>query len=437
VTDGPVDPTAATPDGGDNPTEPPAPPPRPPALGTAEPGPEDETPAASAVEPGETESPAAGGPPGAAPEEAPAAADSAGEKPEDETPAAAAVVAGETESPTASAEPEAAGPGESETPPAQPGAAQVPEAEFEPETPGGDPESPDEAEVIAEAEELTEEAAGEKPAVAMTPLPTPAAGSGGSEPPKKPGITIGALTKPKGGPLAVVTRVGMLVVAIILVIALVYAGIAAINGLRGKNHVNATNSPTPTPTASPGGETYYSYSDAQHQYSFERPSDWTVRVLAGVTDTADTLAIGPPSPYPVSDLVAIQIQPLQTPVSPSDLIPFKNAIEANYIGSDATLVSQAPTVVPGGMVGYTFEWSAPAANPIALHAAYFLLDTDRLIIIQLQVEPASDTTSFLALSPIFSHIASTFLSSHVPTSTPAAPTATATAGATPTSSASP
>lgn len=297
--------------------------------------------------------------------------------------------------------------------------------------------------VVAEAEEITEEAAGEKPASPLArpapraptsaPAPAPApGGNGGGEPGRKPGISLGGLAKPaKGTPLAVVTRVGILVVALILVAALIFGGIAVVNhlGSTGPRQIGTT----PTPAAS-GSVSYINYDNALQQYTIDRPTTWTDRLLSGVTDTTDSIiAVGPPAPYPLQDLVVIQVIPLTRVMTGQDLNTFKTFIVSQVIGPTADIVSQNLAGIVNGMEGWTFTWSsADTANETTtLHNGYFLMDGDHMIAIILEVEPDSDTTSFLALNPIFLHMAQSIQSFYSP------PSPTAGAGVTPTSTATP
>ncbi|HLI56437.1 MAG TPA: hypothetical protein VKY26_05315, partial [Actinomycetota bacterium] len=84
--------------------------------------------------------------------------------------------------------------------------------------------------------------------------------------------------------------------------------------------------------------------------------------------------------------------------------------------------------------GWQYVWTSPSVSPTVLSGAYFLLDGDRMIVVQLQIQPPSDTNSFYALTPIWNHIGQS-LTSFYPIPSASAPTSTGIAA--PTSTASP
>ncbi|MGH2717317.1 MAG: hypothetical protein ACRDJU_01905, partial [Actinomycetota bacterium] len=111
----------------------------------------------------------------------------------------------------------------------------------------------------------------------------------------------------------------------------------------------------------------------------------------------------------------------------------------HYITSDANIIGQG-LIASRNLPGWNFLWTAPGVSPTVTSDAYFLMDGDHMVVVELQIQPPGDTQSFSALEPIWNHIASSF-SSYYPIPSPAAPTSTAssapTSTATPTSTASP
>ena len=204
-------------------------------------------------------------------------------------------------------------------------------------------------------------------------------------------------------------RIGVLVVGLLLLGTLFVAGSTLI---RRRN-------PAPTPSASPtSGQAYFTHSDPKYEYSIKRPEGWNTRNL-DKSDPTIALVVGPDPPYPVDDAIAVEFHSLGAYYGPADLVPFKDAI-LKQLGGNVNIVTQSPSPVISGLVGYYFVWTFPAANPTGLHAAYYLLDGDRYDTILLQVMPATDTKSFEAMLPIFQQMAQTFKSFHH-AATPTAP----------------
>ena len=242
-------------------------------------------------------------------------------------------------------------------------------------------------------------------------------------------ISIGSLAKPRGGPRALITRIGIILVGLLILATLGVGGYTVIVGMRNRNNNNAGTSATgnPSPTASGGPSVvYFKYSDPKFEFSIDRPADWTSRVL-DVPDPAIALILGPQPPYSVQDSVSVQFHQLPIPLGPGDLVPFKDSIRQGLEAHGDNIVDFSPTPVVNGMVGYYFLYTFPGSNPpTGLHAAYYLLNGDREILITLQIEPYNDTAGFQALYPIFQHMAQSVVSFHVPPSAGPRPTGTAT-----------
>ncbi|HWD09299.1 MAG TPA: hypothetical protein VHA57_09410 [Actinomycetota bacterium] len=304
----------------------------------------------------------------------------------------------------------------------------------EPETAAPEPARP-----AAAKEKPAAAPAAAAPAAAAEKLE--AAGSGGA--PKKPGITLGALKPSRTGPRAVAMRVGIILAAVLILAAVVVGGITAVGHLGGKGANVATGtSPSPSPSPSPGAETYYTYNNAGDQYSVDRPSDWTERVLdKNVQPAANgtcfspciSLVIGPPEPYPNGDYIAILIAPMGQVYGQNDLNSFKSLIQQNYITSNANIIGEGLTA-SRNLPGWNFIWTAPGVSPTVTSDAYFLMDGDHMVIIQLQIQPPGDTQSFSALQPVLMDMARSYTSYYpIPSAAPA----TSTASPAPTSTASP
>ena len=254
-------------------------------------------------------------------------------------------------------------------------------------------------------------------------------------PPKK-GITIGSLAKPPGGgPRAVITRVGVILVAVLVLATLAIGGATVISKL-GK-HTAKGNLGTPaSPTPSPTGETYFTYSNDQFQFSIDRPNDWTTRVL-NTPDPKVALVLGPPSPFPQNDIMVIRFVPLSGGIyGTSALGPFKDTIVQN-LGPDVNMVSQNPGSI-AGLPGWNFTWDTPKNQPKTFYDGWYLLDGVRFVELLFQIQPPTDSASENALVPIFEHMVKSFVSyAPIPqpteTATPAT-TGTATPKASPSGS---
>ena len=217
-------------------------------------------------------------------------------------------------------------------------------------------------------------------------------------------------------------RIGILVVGLLLLGTLF---VAASTLIRRHN-------PSPTPNPSPtSGQAFFTHSDPKYEYSIKRPEGWNTRNLTEANVNI-ALVVGPDPPYPVDDVIAVEFHPLEKYYAPTALVPFKEAI-LNQLGSNVNIVTQNPSPVISGLVGYYFVWTFPATNPKGLHAAYYLLDGDRYVTILLQVTPVDDTKSFENMLPIFQQMAQTFRSFHHA----AAPTGTVTPAGSPKPTASP
>jgi len=230
----------------------------------------------------------------------------------------------------------------------------------------------------------------------------------GGGPPKK-GISFGSLAKPpRGGPRAVIIRVGAILVGVLILATVVVGGSTVISRL-GKHTKAKTGSPTasPSPGAS-GAESYFSYSNDQFQFSIDRPNDWTTRVLQS-PDPYTAIVLGPPSPYPQNDVMVIRIVPLSGAIfGTSALGPFKDKI-VQSLGPDVNMVSQNPESI-AGLPGWNFTWDTPKDQPVSFYDGWYLLDGIRYIEMLLQIQPPSDTASENVLIPVFEHMAKSFIS---------------------------
>jgi hypothetical protein len=227
--------------------------------------------------------------------------------------------------------------------------------------------------------------------------------------PRKPGITIGGLAKPGGGPRSVIMRIGLILVAVLILATIGVGGYTVISHLTGKGGGTPTVATTATPTPTASGEGYYTYNDSKNQFSIDVPTDWSQRIQTASPNPNIFLLVGPPAPYPNEDYVAVGIFPLPQVLNAGDMIPFKTYIVNNFLTADANIASQNP-VTSRNLAGWAFVWSAPSAKPTVISGAYFLMDGDRMIVVELQVQPATDTQSFLSLTPTWNHMASTLTS---------------------------
>lgn len=264
----------------------------------------------------------------------------------------------------------------------------------------GEPQAPP-----TPSNEAVSESPPETPAAAPKGEPTPPAPK--AEAPKK-GISIGNLGMPaRGGPRAVITRVGLILVAIIILATLVVGGTTVISRLgkhAGKGHPAASGTPTPTPS----GDQYFTYNNDAFQFSMDRPNDWTTRVLS-TPDPKVALVLGPPSPFPQNDIMLVRFVPLTGGIfGTSALGPFKQVI-LQELGADINLVSQNPESV-NGLPGWNFTWATPTVQPKTFYDGWYLLDGTRFVELLLQIQPASDNASENALVPIFEHMVKSFLS---------------------------
>lgn len=237
-------------------------------------------------------------------------------------------------------------------------------------------------------------------------------------------------------------RIGIILAAVLILATVVVGGITVVGNLGGKgNPSKARKSPSP----SPGSQQYYSYNDTADQFSLDRPTDWTERILTNSTPPdangkcyapCIALTIGPPEPYPNADYVAVFVQPLPHVYTQNDLNSFKTAIQDNYITTNSNIIGFGLTA-SRNLPGWEFQWTSPGVSPTVVNNAYFFLDGDHMIVVQLQVQPPGDTQSLGTLTPIWSHIGQTLSSFYpIPSAAPATsspPTSTAT----PTSTASP
>jgi hypothetical protein len=240
------------------------------------------------------------------------------------------------------------------------------------------------------------------------PSARPVTASGAPEAaPKKPGITIGGLAKPGGGPRSVIMRIGLILVAALILATIGVGGYTVISHLTGKGTPNVSATATPTPSAS--AEPYYTYNDSKNQFSIDVPTDWSQRIQTASPNPNIYLLVGPPAPYPNEDYVAVGIFRLPQVLNAGDMIPFKTYIVNNFLTADANIASQNP-VTSRNLAGWAFVWSAPSAKPTVISGAYFLMDGDRMIVVELQVQPATDTQSFLSLTPIWNHMAASLTS---------------------------
>ncbi|HEU5003714.1 MAG TPA: hypothetical protein VFW71_13190 [Actinomycetota bacterium] len=200
---------------------------------------------------------------------------------------------------------------------------------------------------------------------------------------------------------------GLILAAVLVLATLVVGGTTVISKL-GKHPTKVNTGTATSPTPSPTGETYFQYSNDQFQFTMDRPSDWTTRVLSH-PDPKVALVLGPPSPYPNNDVVLIQFVPLTGAIyGSSDLGIFKTSLLQN-LGQDVNIVSQNPVAI-SGLPGWHFTWDAPLTNPTTYFDGYYLLDGTRFVQLLLQIQPPSDSASENALGPVFTHMAQSFLS---------------------------
>jgi hypothetical protein len=270
------------------------------------------------------------------------------------------------------------------------------------------------------------------------PKPKPRPAAKVSAPPPPPPVErgfIGNFFRPPGGPIKVAQRVGILILALVLVAILGVAGWGIVggrsNGNSGNNATNGNPSPAASatsPSASPT-PTGITVQDPVNEFSISRPQGWVARALAS-PDPNIAMIIGPDAPYPIADFVAVTIHKLPFPLTNNDVAPFKDFI-LQLLGSDLNIIEQTPSPVINGHAGYYFVWSYPKATPTTLHSAYYLIDGDRFVSILLQIEPPTDSTSLANLSPIFQQMAQSFHSYHVTPTKSSTPTSTVTGSATP------
>jgi hypothetical protein len=248
------------------------------------------------------------------------------------------------------------------------------------------------------------------------------------EPPRPSGINFGD-SEDSGGARSLAMRIGIILVVVLLVATLGFALVALVRGVRKPSAngtptespgVTATVSSTPSPT-----KTLIPMSDPRNEFSIDRPSDWEIRNVAPIPNNVLALAVGPPPPYPVDDLVTVEFEPLATALGPNALQPFGRLVRDTLEKGGASIVSQQPLVVHG-LVAWYFVYGTPASstNTGSLRAAYYLLDGDRIAKILLQVKPLTDQQGFLALGPVFQQMAGSFVSFHhaaTPTSTATSP----------------
>jgi hypothetical protein len=290
---------------------------------------------------------------------------------------------------------------------------------------------------VPEAPAAEPAAAPEPPAVAEPepePEPKPRPAAKASTPPPPPPAErgfIGNFFRPPGGPIKVAQRVGILILALVLVAILGVAGWGIVGGRStGTNGTNTTNgTPAPTtsatsPSASPTANGI-TVQDPVNEFSISRPQGWVARGLAS-PDPNIAMIIGPDAPYPIADFVAVTIHKLPFPLTNKDVAPFKDFI-LQLLGTDLNIIEQTPSPLINGHAGYYFVWSYPKAAPKTLHSAYYLIDGNRFVTILLQIEPPTDSTSLANLSPVFQQMAQSFKSYHV---TPT-PTSTVTSTASP------
>jgi hypothetical protein len=225
----------------------------------------------------------------------------------------------------------------------------------------------------------------------------------------------------------VAQRVGILVLAVVILATIGVAGSAVIGGgSKGPANPSPTASET-SPSASASGGGFITVQDPVNEFSISRPEGWVARGLVS-PDPNIAMIVGPDAPYPNADFVAVTMHRLPFPLANKDVVQFKDFI-LQLLGSDLNLIGQNPSPTINGHAGYFFTWSYPKAAPTTLHQAYYLIDGDRFVTILLQIEPATDSTSLANLSPVFQSMAQSFKSYH----TTPSPTATATSPTTSTS----
>ena len=240
---------------------------------------------------------------------------------------------------------------------------------------------------------------------------------------------IGNFFRPPGGPIKVAQRVGILILALVIVAILGVAGWGIVGGSSKGNNANPPPTPTasatsPAATASPTANAI-TVQDPVNEFSISRPQGWVARALAS-PDPNIAMIVGPDAPYPTADFVAVTIHKLPIPLANKDVAPFKDFI-LQLLGSDLNIIEQTPSPVINGHAGYYFVWSYPKVAPTTLHSAYYLIDGDRFVSILLQIEPPTDSTSLANLSPIFQQMAQSFKSYHVTPTPTATSTVTSTA----------
>jgi len=265
------------------------------------------------------------------------------------------------------------------------------------------------------------------PAPELEPKPKPRPAAKVSAPPPPPPAErgfIGNFFRPPGGPIKVAQRVGILIVALVIVAILGVAGWGIVGsrstGTSGTSGTNGSPAPPASATSPAAGPTANAITvqDPVNEFSISRPKGWVARALAS-PDPNIAMIIGPDAPYPIADFVAVTIHKLPIPLTNRDVAPFKDFI-LQLLGSDLNIIEQTPSPVINGHAGYYFVWSYPKAAPTTLHSAYYLIDGDRFVNILLQIEPPTDSTSLANLSPVFQQMAQSFRSYHVtptPTST--------------------
>jgi hypothetical protein len=225
----------------------------------------------------------------------------------------------------------------------------------------------------------------------------------------------------------VAQRVGILVLAVVILATIGVAGSAIIGG-GGSKGGGGNATPTASETSpSASAASFITVQDPVNEFSISRPQGWVARGLAS-PDANIAMIVGPDAPYPIADFVAVTTHRLPFALANKDVVQFKDFI-LQLLGSDINLIGQNPSPNINGHAGYFFVWSYPKAAPTTLHEAYYLIDGDRFVTILLQIEPATDSTSLANLSPVFQQVAQSFKSYHVtptPTSTVKAPTSTST-----------
>ena len=179
-------------------------------------------------------------------------------------------------------------------------------------------------------------------------------------PPKTP-IGIGGPPKPPGGGRTLAMRIGILVVGLLLLGTLF---VAASTLIRRHN-------PSPTPNPSPtSGQAFFTHSDPKYEYSIKRPEGWNTRNLT-VANPNIALVVGPDPPYPVDDVITVQFHSLDAYYAPTALVPFKDAI-LKQLGPNVNIVTQNPSPVISGLVGYYFGKAAGDAISLDMFVYLFI-----------------------------------------------------------------